>query len=273
MKIALIQFAPWDKFYAAKMEDDKNIKVGNYLVVKVDGGSDLGKVLEIGECKNYSIDGQVPEEVEIERSANDEDLQAYSANLKHKDEVMAYCHEMVKKNELEMKLIDVHFSLDGQKITCAFIADGRVDFRNLVKDLNRHYQKSVRLYQLGVRDEAKLTGDTGACGLSQCCRSHLKKLGNVTSEFAEQQQVAHRGSERLSGMCGRLKCCLAYEKDLYEELADGLPPVGTRVSTKHGKGEVISWHTLKSSVNVRIDPEKAGERAVIVEVPIAEKKK
>ncbi len=270
MKIALVQLASWDKFYAAEIGERK-IKIGNYLVIKVDGGVDLGKVVDIGDRNKFGMDGQLPEDVEIERSANDEDLQTYSENVKHKEEVLEYCHEMVKKNELEMKLIDVHFSLDGQKITFAFIADGRVDFRNLVKDLNRHYQKSVRLYQLGVRDEAKLTGDTGACGLGLCCRTHLKKLGNVTSEFAEQQQVAHRGSERLSGMCGRLKCCLAYEKDLYEDLAKNLPAIGTRVSTKHGKGEVIGWHTLRSSVDVRIDAEKEGERALIVEVPVTKK--
>jgi cell fate regulator YaaT (PSP1 superfamily) len=124
---------------------------------------------------------------------------------------------------------------------------------------------------LGVRDEAKLIGDVGSCGLNQCCRGHLKKLGNVTSEFAEDQQIVHRGSERLSGICGRLKCCLAYEEAQYAELIKKLPAVGTRVKTEHGRGEVVGWHVLKRSVDVRLDPKngaKEDDRPVIVEVPI-----
>jgi cell fate regulator YaaT (PSP1 superfamily) len=167
-----------------------------------------------------------------------------------------------------MKVVDCHCSFDNQRLTFAFIADGRIDFRNLVKELNKHFQKSIRLHQLGVRDEAKIEGDIGSCGLVQCCKSHLKKLGNVTSDYADIQQVAHRGSERLSGVCGRLKCCLAYENEVYQERAKKLPAIGARVSTKHGRGEIIGWHVLKSTVDVRIDPEKDNDKGLVVEVPI-----
>lgn len=264
----MIQFAPWDKYYSF---DPKNleIKEGDFVVVTTSQGTDMGKVIEfknLSEREQNDLEDIRP----IDRLVTRDDLDTFSAsnNSDKKSEAMDYCHTAVKKYGLEMKLVDCYFSFDGGKLTFAFIADGRVDFRDLVKDLIRHFSKSVRLHQLGVRDEAKISGDVGSCGQELCCKGHLKKLGNVSSEFAENQQVAHRGSERLSGVCGRLKCCLAYENDLYEELAKKLPAVGTRVKTKHGRGKIVSWHVLRGSVDVQIDPEKEGDRRLIVEVPI-----
>ncbi len=267
MKVALIQFIPWDKIYYLPLNSEEGFRVGEYLIISIDNGLDAGKIIEVREKKD-----EEPINFEkidtYERVATNEDRQTIKANEEENDEHINYCRKLSRRHDLEMKIVDCYTSFDGQKVTFAFIADGRVDFRALVKDLTRHFQKSVRLHQLGVRDEAKFFGNIGCCGESQCCRTHLNKLGNVSSEMAEVQQIAHRGSERLSGICGRLKCCLAYEKDLYEELSSKLPAVGTKVRTKHGRGVVIGWHTLKSSVNVKLDPEKEGDKEVIVEIPI-----
>lgn len=268
MKAAIVQFNAWDRRYAFEFQD-LPVKIGSWVVATAEFGTDLGRVVEFQEVdqKNSGEEGEIGP---LERVATEEDLAAFKANnsAKKKQEALSFCRKTVKRNGLEMKLVECHFSFDDQKLTFAFIADGRVDFREAVKELVKHFKRSVRLHQLGVRDEAKAVGDVGACGLGLCCRSHLKKLGNVSSEFAERQQVVHRGAERLSGICGRLKCCLAYEAGVYEELAQKLPPVGTRVKTKHGRGEVVGWNILRQSVNVKIDPDKQGERQIIVEVPI-----
>ena len=268
MRVAMVQFASWDKFYAFDPRD-LIFKEGEYVVVTTSQGTDVGKVVEFADLKEEEIVA-LGELRPVDRMVSKEDYDIFTANNspERKEQAIDYCHKTLKKYNLEMKLVDCYFSYDDSRLTFAFIADGRVDFRNLVKDLTRYFKKSVRLHQLGVRDEAKISGDIGSCGQGLCCKGHLKKLGNVTSDYAENQQVAHRGSERLSGICGRLKCCLAYENDLYRELADKLPVIGTRVKTKHGRGKIISHHILRSSVNVEIDAGKEGDRRIIVEVPI-----
>ena len=264
----MIQFSSWDRFYAFN-PGDLFIKEGDSAVVTTSQGADIGRVIEFQDLSEEET-AALGEIRPIDRIATREDYDMFLANnsQEKKSQALDYCHQAVRKYDLEMKLIDCYSSFDNNRLTFAFIADGRVDFRNLVKDLTRHFQKSVRLHQLGVRDEAKIAGDIGPCGRDLCCKGHLQKLGNVTSDYAENQQVAHRGSERLSGICSRLKCCLAYENDFYSELAEKLPALGTNVKTKHGRGKIIGRHVLKGSVDVEIDSGKEGERRIIVEVPI-----
>ncbi len=269
MQAILISINAWERIMALN-PNGLRLSLGDSVAIACEHGQELGKIIEFQELTEAQLQ-ETPIGNIVERVASAEDFSSNNANNRDAEAVLEYCHRAIKKHNLEMKLVDVHTSLDGQRVTFAFIADGRVDFRELVKDLSRHYQKNIRLHQLGVRDEAKITGDIGCCGLTQCCIGHLKKLGNVTSEFAEHQQVVHRGSERLSGVCGRLKCCLAYEESHYQELIGKLPAVGTRVRTKHGRGEVIGWHVLRGSVNVRLDPEKEGDKPIIVEIPIVNK--
>ena len=119
--------------------------------------------------------------------------------------------------------------------------------------LTHCFQKSVRMHQLGVRDEAKLSGQVGGCGRELCCRAYLKELGQVTMDYAADQQVAHRGSERLSGVCGRLKCCLKYEEAYYQELIKKMPPLETRLKSPQGPGKVVAWHVLRGTVDVALD--------------------
>lgn len=267
MVLSTVEVNPWEKFVAIN-PDGVELRLLDFAVITTEFGEEAGKIVELKEVSDEA-DAENPNA--IKRLAGEDDFAIISANNSDKEKAMADCREIIKRNDLDMKIVDSHFSLDGQRLSFAFIANGRIDFRDLVKELGRHFQKVIRLHQLGVRDEAKLIGDVGSCGQNQCCRGHLKKLGNVTSEFAEDQQIVHRGSERLSGICGRLKCCLAYEESHYQELIKKLPPVGTRVKTKHGRGVVIGWHVLKCSVDVKLDPasgSRGEEKAVIVEVPI-----
>lgn len=258
-----IEINPWEKVPATAA--DENFKVGDFVVAETEFGEETGRIVEIKEVPAADAASAA-----IKRLNTDSDNNRISEMAGRKEEALDGCREIVKQSGLEMKIVDAHFSFDGQRLSFAFIADGRIDFRELVKDLGRHFQKVIRLHQLGVRDEAKLVGNIGCCGIRQCCQGHLKKLGNVTSEFAEDQQVVHRGAERLSGICGRLKCCLAYEEDHYRELIKKLPPVGTRVKTEHGRGVVCDWHVLRRSVDVKLDPAggKDDGRPVIVEIKI-----
>ncbi|MBT3689746.1 stage 0 sporulation protein [bacterium] len=267
MQIISVQFTPWDKEYYFLPEDNKGrtieLKKGDQVVVETILGKDIGTITSVGEL---SKDKELNDEIKpIMRKARSQDKLKILEINKDNDKVLKYCHEQVKKFKLPMKLVDVHKSFDETRVTFAFIADGRVDFRDLLKELIRKYKKSIRLQQLGVRDEAKINGDLGSCGRSLCCSTHLKELGNVTTEMAKDQQVAHRGSERLSGRCGRLKCCLRYEEPVYKELAEGFPEIGSKIKTKQGHGIVKSWHTLKGTVDVIIE-DRDGRQIVEVAV-------
>ncbi|MFA6594007.1 MAG: regulatory iron-sulfur-containing complex subunit RicT [Candidatus Buchananbacteria bacterium] len=264
MIIATVEINQWEKLSAANT-GGLTLSIGDFAVINTEYGEEAGKIVElkeVGEEEAKAVSNSV------ERLAKTDDWEALLKNRQDKDKVIQDCRETVKRYDLEMKIVDAHFSLDGQRLSFAFIADGRIDFRELVKELSRTFNRVIRLQQIGVRDEAKLVGDVGSCGLGQCCRSHLKKLGNVSSDFAEDQQIVHRGAERLSGICGRLKCCLAYEESYYQDLIAKLPALGTKVKTKHGRGAVVGWHVLRCSVDVELDKERDQDKAVIVEVPI-----
>jgi cell fate regulator YaaT (PSP1 superfamily) len=262
MRVALVQFTPWDKAYYFTAGDLGSAE-GDFVVVETQLGSDLGKIVGFEE-----IEVQPDQEIKpIGRKASKEDLKRILELNQEKDEAIRNCKKMINKHELPMKLVDVHFSLDEKRLTFAFIAQGRVDFRELVKDLTRYYQKNIRLQQLGIRDEMKMCGDIGPCGMPLCCKTFVRELGNITSDLAEEQQVAHRGSERLSGCCGRLRCCLAFEKENYAELAAKLPAIGSEVKIEGGKGTVVGWHTLKQMVDVKIFDKKENDE-IIVELPL-----
>lgn len=265
MKVAEIQLNLWDRIYYFEV-GDLVLNFGDYAVVEANQNLEIGKVMGLKEMSEKDLKA-LSENEEIKpiiRKATLNDLEVLESNEKGKEKALEECKKLIDKNQLEMKLVDAQFSFDGKKVTFAFIADGRVDFRPLVKDLTRQYQKSIRLQQLGVRDEAKINGDIGSCGIVQCCKTHLKVLGNVNAEQAELQQVSHRGAERLSGICGRLKCCLRYENDLYSELAKKFPAKGSHVKTPRGKGEVVDWQILKQVARVKLDDEPDA----IVEVPL-----
>jgi len=255
MLIAHVRLSLWDKIYRLPVKDEP-VVLGDRVVVKTDFGSELGTVIQVEESAAASEQTLGPkiegEGTETFRKADYTDLKNGQEREIGKDEVLNYCREAIKKYKLPMKLVDARFPLDGGKIIFAFIAKGRVDFRELVKDLTRRFQKSVRLQQVNVREEVKFCGSIGACGRPLCCATYLQDLGNITLEKAQNQQIVHWGPDRLSGSCGRLKCCLAHEDELYKELAGKLPAIGSKIKTKGGEGEVANWHILKQTVDVRL---------------------
>ena len=220
--------------------------------------------------KNYLVGDRVLKP--IKRLATSNDL-GRMANETKKSEALAVCKEFIVKRGLDLKLVDVHFSFEGNRLNFAFIADGRVDFRDLVKDLTSHFSSQIRLTQIGTRDEARFSGDCGPCGKVLCCKGHIREFFSITSDMAEAQQVVHRGSERISGMCGRLMCCLSFEYEGYKEMAGNLPPLGTKVNVDGARGIVVGHHILKQSVDVKFPGAKDGERDFVVEVDLNRHKK
>lgn len=257
MKIAQVQFAAWDKVYDFSLGEVKAAK-DDYVIVETELGQELGRVSRILEAAG------TPDIKPVIRKASYDDISRIASDDKKK-EALDFCHEMAEKHGLKMKLIDVHFSFSGNRLNFAFVADGRVDFRNLVKDLAGKFNANIRLTQIGTRDEAKMCGDCGPCGRGLCCREFLCDFSSITSEMAEAQQVVHRGSERISGMCGRLMCCLSYEYIGYKEMDGELPPVGTKININGATATVIGHNILKQTVNVKINPDKENDRPVIIE--------
>lgn len=284
MKVAQVQFVPWDKTYFFSLNDFE-VEKGARVIVKTELGTELGEVISFSDVdeKKYVFleDGETETSTESEttkkvlkpilRIANEYDLEKVP-NWEEKKTALEYCKKVKEKFELPMKIVDVHFSFDGSRITFAFIADGRVDFRELVKELTRHFSKTIRLQQIGIRDEAKIRGDYGHCGRQLCCRRHLNDLESITSEMADLQQCAHRGSERISGICGRLMCCLAYEQKGYEDMSKKMPPIDAKVNVDGQRGRVVCHHLLKQSVDVEFSGENGNDKRV-TEVDLNRKKK
>ncbi len=262
MLIAQIQFAPWDKVYNFSLAG-LTLAAGDYVVVKTELGLELGKVVNLKNLTEPSKQELKP----VLRLAAYDDIAQIPDQAK-KTEVLKFCEEMIQRHGLPMKLIDVHFSLEGNRFNFAFLAEGRVDFRDLVKDLVAHFNVNVRLTQIGTRDEARVTGDCGPCGRGLCCRTFINEFSSITSEMAEAQQVVHRGSERISGMCGRLMCCLSFEYEGYKKMAGELPPLGTKVNIAGTRGVVVGHHILKQTIDVRVAADKPDERDVTIEVDI-----
>lgn len=230
---------------------DLSLAVFDNVIIKTESGLDLAKVVDIYDGSEEAVD----QAVDILRVASDED-ELKSLGEVEKKQILLTCHELIKQFNLAMKLVDVRASWDGSRLTFAFVAGGRVDFRELVKELTKSFNKNIRLQQIGIRDEAKAVGDQGRCGLGLCCREHLNKFSSVTSDIAEQQNLVGRGSDRLSGACGRLMCCLSYEAEGYKEIAAKLPAIGSEIQVKGKHGVVVGHHLLKQSLDVRFKGDK-----------------
>lgn len=304
MKIVQIQFAPWDKVYDF-LPNGFNLKEGARVIVKTEMGTEIGtvvsfkevegedKIIPQNESDNQSVDMEenddsfedtnTKDDTEVDTSesnnpykpvvrlANQSDFDNMPSE-DEKEKAIEFCKQVKNKLDLPMKIFDVHYAYDGSRITFAFIADGRVDFREMAKELTRHFGKTIRLQQIGIRDEAKIMGDVGHCGRQLCCKKFLPELASITSEMADLQQCAHRGSERISGCCGRLMCCLAYEQDSYEDLRKKMPEIGQKVNVDGQRGEIVGHHVLKQCVDVKF-PAENGDGDTIVEVDLNRNKK
>ncbi len=259
--IVQIQFAPWDKAYDFSFSSEV-LKVGDYVVVETELGSEVGRVLSFKQTDNSGREVKA-----ISRKADKADLDKLATPDRIK-EVILLSRELVENYKLPMKIVDCYISWSGDKYNFAFIAEGRVDFRELVRDLALRLKGNIRLTQIGSRDEAKLCGGCGPCSRELCCRGVLKGFCPITTEMADAQQISHRGSDRISGLCGRLKCCLSYEYEGYKELDKKLPPLSSSFNKNGVKGTVVGHHILKQSVDVRVPSDRHDERDLTIEVKI-----
>jgi cell fate regulator YaaT (PSP1 superfamily) len=269
MIVAGVRFHNQDKNYDFDSAG-LDLALGDIVVVETEIGIESGKVASIEKKPD---DAKSREKLKpVLRKATTTDLEKIKKYDKKVEEAVAYCRKTVSKLGLEMKLVDAHFAFDGSRVTFYFTADSRIDFRELVKDLTRNFQKSVRLQQIGSRDAAAKIGDYGICGRKLCCAKFLKEFESITLDTARVQQMEHRGSDRLSGCCGRLMCCLLYEAKTYKELASKMPEMGEEVLTKNGSGRVISRNILKQEVQVRFNKEDKRENFKIADIKWKSKK-
>lgn len=243
-----VQINFWEQVANFAPSSDE-LKPGDKVIVKTEQGSEIGEVKYV----DHEVDIDSDKLPLILRKANDDDLEKQEHYEERREDALVTCRQLITKHNLPMKLVGVYYSFDGSRMTFTFTAEARVDFRGLVRDLTRNFQKSIRLQQIGSRDEAKMTGAIGMCGQEVCCTRFLKDFASITTDMARVQQMTHRGSERISGVCGRLMCCLDYEAEQYREWLSKMPELGSVVKTKQGKGKVIDRNLPKQSVRVLLD--------------------
>ncbi|MFH1996134.1 MAG: stage 0 sporulation family protein [Candidatus Omnitrophota bacterium] len=225
-------------------------KTGDHVIVEADRGLDYGQVMAEADV---ILDSDVEEPLRrVLRKANPWDLEQVDKNKKKAKEMMSTCTKKIHEHKLPMKLIDAEFSFDRSKIVFYFTAEDRVDFRNLVKDLANIFKIRIELKQIGVRDEARLLGGFGPCGRALCCASFLKDFAPVTIRMAKEQALPLNPT-KISGLCGRLMCCLGYEYKSYKDLVKGMPKEGEKMKTEKGPGKVISVNLLKQSFIVELE--------------------
>ena len=225
------------------------VNTGDSLVVETSKGLELGECVE--GCHEVPEEGVVQPLKSVVRIATAEDLRIAEANRRKEKSAFSLCEERIKAHGLDMKLVDVEFSFEGNKILFFFTSDGRVDFRELVKDLASLFHTRIELRQIGVRDGAKLLGGLGICGRPFCCSTFLDEFQPVSIRMAKTQNLSLNPT-KISGTCGRLMCCLKYEQDAYEHLIKTMPKVDAPVDTPKGKGNVAEVNLLRRTVKVRL---------------------
>lgn len=226
------------------------------VIVETARGMEFGTVT--GEIQYVTDDELVSPLKKVIRLADEADYTRHEENLAKKEKTMAICQEKIEKHGLDMKLVDVEYTFDNSKVIFYFTSDGRVDFRELVKDLAGVFKMRIELRQIGVRDVAKMLGGIGCCGKNLCCASWLSDFHPVSIKMAKAQNLSLNPT-KISGVCGRLICCLKYENDLYVEMRKGMPENGERVKTKDGKALVVDTNILENKVKVRLIEEEGGD--------------
>ena len=226
-----------------------NVSAGSKVIVETQSGKELGTVSE-GNHK-VSDENIVKPLCKMIRFANEKDFKKVEENKQKEKEALKTCETMVLKHKLEMKLVDVEYSFDGSRIVFFFTADGRVDFRELVKDLAAFFHTRIELRQIGVRDEAKMLGGIGICGQPYCCKQFLNDFQTVSIKMAKEQGLSLNPT-KVSGSCGRLMCCLKYEQDAYEHLNSFTPNVGATVKTADGLAVVTDVNLITGNLFVKM---------------------
>ena len=226
------------------------LSVGDYVMVKTEKGFTVGKV--VTPPRRLEDDVKYPELKKIFRLATEEDLKQYEEMLQKERKAFDFCKERIKARGLPMHLVLVESLYDGSKITFYFTADGRVDFRELVKDLVKEFHTRIELRQVGVRNQAKMIGGIGSCGRELCCAGFLREFHPVSIKMAKEQNLSLNPS-KISGACGRLMCCLKFEYESYMESKKGMPKLGKKIDTPMGRGRVIRQNIINKTVTVSLD--------------------
>lgn len=263
IKVVGIRFKKSGKIYYFD-PNELDVKSGDNVIVETVRGIEFGNCV-IGP-KEISEEEIVTPLKNVIREATEEDEKKHNENKENEKEALKICIEKIEKHQLPMKLIDVEYTFDNNKILFYFTAEGRVDFRELVKDLASIFRTRIELRQIGVRDEAKMIGGLGPCGRPMCCSAFLGDFAPVSIKMAKEQNLSLNPA-KISGICGRLMCCLNYEQNTYEEIKKKLPKVDSVVDTAYGKGFVISNSVVNESVKIKI---KLGEEDIIKEVKMDE---
>lgn len=223
------------------------VNPGDYVIVEIERGVDYGQVVSEVEMV---LDTDIEQPLrKVIRLANKEDMQQIRENKKRIKNILVTCEKKICEHKLDMKLVEAEYSFDRTKIVFYFTAEGRVDFRGLVRDIAHIFRARIELRQIGVRDEARMLGGFGSCGRQLCCAKFLKDFEPVTIRMAKEQNLP-LNPPKISGLCGRLMCCLSYEYDTYRELLKGIPKEGAEISTPQGKGKVVSVNALTGSLIV-----------------------
>lgn len=238
--------------------------VGEFVIVETALGEEYAEVVIAN--KEIPEDRIVTPLKPVKRKATEKDKKHYEENKVKEKEAFGIAVKNIKKHKLDMNLIDVEYKFDNSKILFYFTADGRIDFRELVKDLAAIFKTRIELRQIGIRDEIKRIGGNGICGRELCCCSHLSNFETVSIKMAKEQNLSLTPS-KISGACGRLMCCLKYEQEVYEEKLARLPKPGAIVKTEEGEGVVENVETLKELVRVRIEEK---DNVKIKKFPVSE---
>ncbi len=242
MKNIYVRLSTTSKMYLCKTEEV--LSRGDMALLIIDRIIEEGIVIEKPELKSVLEENQG----EIVRKETDEDHLKIIGLRKQARSLVPEAQKKIVRHGLKMKILNADISFDEKKLTFYFSADSRVDFRSLVTDLAKSYNKLIRLQQVGSRDEAKYFGGIGKCGRELCCSKFLKNLESITLEMAEIQDISTSGSAKLSGSCGKLMCCLAYEADSYGEIKKKMPKIGSEFSSQLGSGRVVGHNILENKV-------------------------
>ncbi len=230
--------------------DGHTLKKGDRVIVETARGVECGEIAM--DNRNVNDDEIVKPLKKLLRIATEDDLKKVEENKEKEKKAFEICEKKIAKHKIDMKLVDIEYTFDNSKILFYFTADGRVDFRELVKDLASVFHTRIELRQIGVRDESKMLGGIGICGRPFCCGSFLGDFQPVTVKMAKEQGLSLNPT-KISGVCGRLMCCLKYEQDAYEHLLRITPKVGAIVETPEGRGRVVDVNLLRGNLKVQLD--------------------
>lgn len=250
MSIVSVKFKTDGKDYYFENDID-NIEKDDYVLVETEKGIQLGKIVD----SNLELDNLTKELKKVLKKATKKDYDLYLKNVKDAEKILIDTRKKIEQEEIPMRLIDAMYTFDKKQLIFNFVADERVDFRDLVKYLASKYKTHIELHQIGVRDKAKEIGGIGQCGRMLCCKKFKSSMDGISINMAKNQNISLNPS-KINGNCGRLLCCLSYEDELYSELKKELPKINDVIEVDNKKGKVIKVDLLKKQVLVNIEDEE-----------------